>query len=120
MRSNRKAQSTAEYAIVLGVVITALVAMQIYVKRGINAKVKNVTNHMTTQVGSGDLALKGTQLEQYEPYYAQSDYDVTQSTKATDSLKTGGAVTRGLAEEKTVRTGTSAQDVDLSADNSWQ
>ena len=120
MRSNRTGQSTAEYAIVLGVVITALVAMQMYVKRGINAKVKNVTDHLTTQVGSGDLPLKGAQLSQYEPYYAQSDYKVDQTTKSTDTLAAGGGVTRDLGSEKTTRTGTSTQDVGLSADDQWQ
>ena len=59
-RQHRQAgQSTAEYAIVLGVVITALVGMQLYIKRGLNAKVKNVTDHLTTQIGSGDQTLKG-------------------------------------------------------------
>lgn len=115
-------QSTAEYAIVLGVVITALVAMQVYVKRGINAKVKDVTDHLTTQVGSGTDPLTGAQLSQYEPYYTNSDYTVDQSTNSKDTLSAGGTVKRELTGtgEKTTRTGSSTQDVGLTADDVWQ
>lgn len=115
-------QSTAEYAIVLGVVITALVAMQVYVKRGINAKIKDVTNHLSTQVGSGKDVLSGTPLKQYEPYYAQSDYTVDQKTNSKDTLKAGGSVKRELTGtgETSTRKGSTTQDADVTADNKWQ
>ena len=46
LRLLRKGQSTAEYAIVIGLVIAAAVAMQVYVKRGIQGKVKDLTDNI--------------------------------------------------------------------------
>ena len=44
MRSSRRAQSITEYVIVLGLVAAALISMQVYVKRGVQAKVKDMTD----------------------------------------------------------------------------
>ena len=43
-RRSSKGQSTAEYAIVIGLVIAAAVAMQVYVKRGLQGKIKDATD----------------------------------------------------------------------------
>ncbi|MFA5096994.1 MAG: hypothetical protein WC478_06605, partial [Candidatus Omnitrophota bacterium] len=69
----RKGQSTAEYAIVIGLVIAAIVAMQVYVKRGLQGKVKDAVDYKDT----GDT-ITGT-TAQYEPYYAESTMASTQS-----------------------------------------
>lgn len=55
-------QSTAEYAILIGVVIAALIAMSTFVGRNIKAKVHDATTY-------SDPALKGTvfDISQYEP-----------------------------------------------------
>ncbi len=102
---NRKGQNTAEYAIVIGLVVAAAIAMQTYIKRGIQAKVKDGTDVMTSvtgDTGGGTLATTG----QYEPYYMSTNFDVTRGTASKDEAATGGGVTRTLTKEDTSRTGT--------------
>jgi hypothetical protein len=65
----RKGQSTGEYAIVLGLVVAAAIAMQTYVKRGMEGKIAKAVNNISTATG-------GTTV-QYEPYYAESDFTTT-------------------------------------------
>ena len=85
---NKKAQTTAEYAILIGLVVAALVAMQTYVKRGLQGRMKDATD----QVAMQNPTIGAT--SQYEPYYMQSN--TTQSTTASDNenIATGGAVAR--------------------------
>ncbi|MBU0504003.1 MAG: hypothetical protein ABH882_02075 [Candidatus Omnitrophota bacterium] len=102
---NKKGQNTAEYAIVIGLVVAAAIAMQIYIKRGIQAKVKDGTDLMTSvtgDTGGGTLASTG----QYEPYYMSTNFDVTRGVASTDTVASGGGVTRDLTKEETSRTGT--------------
>lgn len=46
-RSTERAQSFVEYALLLTVVVAALVGMQLYAKRGIQAGVKTATDRMS-------------------------------------------------------------------------
>jgi hypothetical protein len=98
----RKAQSTAEYAIVIGLVIAAAVAMQVYVKRGIQSKVKTATDYVDSDAGS---VLGSSGQSQYEPYYLGSNMDATRNATGTENTTTGGAVARTDTETST-RTGT--------------
>ena len=107
----RTGQSAAEYAIVLGVVVAALVAMQVYVKRGINAQLKGGVDSFTKAGGpsnpawitpdgslTGVVNMSSTRT-QYEPYYAQSQYDTLRdSTTAEDTdLKTRKEIIKTIA-----------------------
>lgn len=97
----RKGQSTAEYAIVIGLVIAAIVAMQIYVKRALQGKVKDAVDYKEP----GDT-ITGTS-KQYEPYYSESA--MTSSRVASEQAKVteGGAVERTIVgEDISTRTGT--------------
>ncbi len=108
MRSmNRTGQSTAEYAIVFAVVLAALVGMQIYVKRGINARLKDASDSsmdsLWTKLGkTGTPAAPDTQ---YEPYYASSDYDIHQKASHRDKMEEGGVVKKEDVDETTTRSG---------------
>jgi len=118
MCKEQRGQSTAEYAIVLGVVLAALVAMQIYVKRGVNARVKVGVDEFTnagtielgwlddTNVASGDVKLNRTR-GQYEPYYAESSFNVLRtSTTEEDIDLASNRVTRDIRQatpEETTR-----------------
>ncbi len=121
MLKHRRGQSTAEYAIVFAVVLAALVGMQIYVKRGAQARLKLGVDEFT-KAGSealpwlegsgsaleGDVTLKRSG-SQYEPYYAESSYTTTrQSTTNEDIDLPGGTITRTIptddaGKEKTTR-----------------
>jgi hypothetical protein len=96
LRLMRKGQSTAEYAIVIGLVIAAAVAMQVYVKRGIQGKVRDAVDNT--------LAAK-----QYEPYYLESNLKNTRNESTTAETKGGGGVLRTINNDEANRTG--SQDV---------
>ena len=115
--TKRKGQSMAEYAIVLTVVITAIVAMQIYVKRGLQGKVRDVTDN----VGAGLLAAGFAKVtNQYEPYYAQSNFNTTQNQNVNEQYRDGGAVARNSIREQSSRIGDSNVGVDQAQDAAWQ
>ena len=120
LRLNRKGQNTAEYAILVAVVIGAIVAMQIYVKRGLQAKVK----HVADGVGDGLITKGGitATTSQYEPYYNDSNYTVGQDQSVREKYQTGGTVARESINEKTTRDagGYSNTGTDLTKDDNWE
>jgi len=75
---NKKAQQTAEYALLISLVIAAVVAMQTYAQRTLQSRIKGAGNYLvseTTELGS---------TQQYEPYYLDQEYDVTKDDVTTD------------------------------------
>lgn len=98
---NKHGQNTAEYAILIALVIAAAMAIQTYVKRGLQAKVRDAVIYYATDA---DVSTLGA-TQQYEPYYLQSDFDTqTDSTQTVDEL-TGGGWTRDVSGDSTSRTG---------------
>ena len=97
-RRNRRGQSIAEYAILFAVVIGAYVAMQVYTKRGMQARVKSGTDALTsitTDVASaGDANLKASfaKQSQYEPYYMESVNETYQESVERDHMGAGKVV----------------------------
>jgi hypothetical protein len=86
----RKAQSTAEYAILFSLVVGAALAMQVYIKRSIQAKMHDAGVALTTVTGdlTGDGVVIGTTM-QYEPYYkAQEFSEVERETEASTTTET--------------------------------
>ena len=73
-RRKSRAQSTTEYAILISVVAAGILGTQIYFKRGVQAKIKNVFDHMAFETGG---SANFTAVKQYEPYYnPNSNYTV--------------------------------------------
>jgi len=97
----KKAQTTAEYAILIALIVGAVVAMQIYVKRGIQGRVKEVVDHTGAggEVAGQNLSLSGSQ---YEPYYQQSTASTQQTSTAKEQLETGGGASREATTEVAV------------------
>ncbi len=118
IRQGSRGQATAEYAIMIGVVVAAVVGMQLYLKRGLNGKVKDLTDHVGSEIATSAGLAQSTL--QYEPYYAQSDYNTTQGTTSAQDYKTGGTVDRTVSRDTTTRSGSSEQGVDLSQDDQWR
>ena len=105
----KRAQSTAEYAILISVIVGAALAMQVYIKRSLQAKMKGTANYLTDVSGdvTGDGQTLDTSLLQYEPYYAEQKIsDINRDTTISSSAVTseGGALAR-----------TSKKDIDASA-----
>jgi len=108
-RSRKAGQSTAEYAIVIGVVIAAVVGMQVYVKRGIQAKFKDASDNKITAAADDSGQMYGVNsYKQYEPQYSTTaDMVSTKDVTEKATVSSGGGVKREImGEEIGSRTGT--------------
>jgi Tfp pilus assembly protein PilE len=77
---NKKAQSTAEYALLIALVIAGVVAMQTYAQRALQARERDAVSFMvatTNKLGN---------TVQYEPYYTQTNYTVNRDTESYKRL----------------------------------
>ena len=80
---NRKAQNTAEYALLIALVVAGVIAMQTYAQRALQARIHDVSTYMAnTTSGIGNDT-------QYEPYYMQSDYNQTSTSDEHKRLGQG-------------------------------
>jgi len=98
----RKAQSVAEYSICLALILAALLGMQLYVKRGLQGRYRELVDHAAKQSASP---------KQYEPYYVQDQFTVNQSKIANEDIKYEGLTTRDSLEDSTVVKGTAKRGV---------
>lgn len=92
-----KAQSTAEYAVLLGLVIAAVVAMQTNVKRGWQARVKVETDQMTNDIinnanwSAVSSTVATTTGDHYEPTkLSRQTHEETVKDTETAKILTGG------------------------------
>lgn len=77
---NKKAQNTAEYAILISLVVAGIIAMQTYAQRALQARVRDAAQFMANQTS----VLGGTL--QYEPYYLSTNYQVSRDENETQIL----------------------------------
>ena len=103
MRFSRFGQSVIEYAILLALVTSAIVAMQVYMKRGVQAKVKDMTDAMLPP-GAVDAGV--TQLAHTNPVIPMLDESTGLSQRSqvslTDSLTTadgGSTLVRDIEQD---------------------
>ncbi|MBF0594636.1 MAG: hypothetical protein HQL22_06685 [Candidatus Omnitrophica bacterium] len=66
MFKNKRAQNTAEYAILIALVIGGVVAMQTYAQRTIQARLRDASQEFVKQTSDVGNTV------QYEPYYANT------------------------------------------------
>jgi len=78
---NRKAQNTAEYALLIALVVAGVIAMQTYAQRALQARVHDASQYLEQQTSN-----IGT-FTQYEPYYLQSNYDT--NTQSLENKRLG-------------------------------
>jgi uncharacterized protein (UPF0333 family) len=92
---NKKGQNTAEYAILIALVIAAAIGIQTYVKRGIQGRVKDGSDSIMNEIEGGDWAqisnVTVTAKKQYEPteLSTQVTSDVLQDDSTYTMEKTG-------------------------------
>ena len=101
-RRNR-AQVTAEYAILIALVIAALIAMQLYLQRALQGRFRAASIYMAnTTNGLGDTTL------QYEPYYKNDIQSIV--TNGSDTITLGANGVAGMnGSTLTNRTGTTSE-----------
>jgi hypothetical protein len=95
------AQSTAEYVIVLGLIVGAVVAMQTYIKRGMQGRIRDAVDS-TDNANQTVFKFNGNQ---YEPYYLRSSFNTSTDSDKTEDMAEGGKVDRTGISEKTNRSG---------------
>ncbi|RJO65042.1 MAG: hypothetical protein C4540_02275 [Candidatus Omnitrophota bacterium] len=100
-RLSKRAQTTAEYAILIALVVGAVIAMQIYVRRSLQGKIKDATDLPLNLTGTGYNATSFN-TTQYEPYYFNSTAVTNQRQTLTEQMQTGGGVVRGTNATSTV------------------
>lgn len=80
LMKNKKAQNTAEYAILISLVVAGIIAMQTYAQRALQARVRDAGQYLKDQ--TSDLG----STVQYEPYYLETNYTVTRNETETTLL----------------------------------
>ncbi|MFA5311068.1 MAG: hypothetical protein WC355_02010 [Candidatus Omnitrophota bacterium] len=78
MFRGKRGQSTLEYVILIGFVVAALIAMGVYMKRGMQGRLRESTD----QIG-----------EQYSAGNTEAEYTVTTGLTQTESMVSGGGTT---------------------------
>mgnify|MGYP001613242015 CR=1 FL=1 len=59
---SRRAQSTMEYMVLIGVMVAALIAMQVYLKRGLQGRIKSYAEQLTQGAAYSPRATNSTQI----------------------------------------------------------
>ena len=80
-----KGQNTAEYAILIALVVGAVIAMQTYAQRGLQARMRGTSLYMTAAMGNAlkDAGYQGQGVgtlnatNQYVPYYEDTAQKTT-------------------------------------------
>ena len=80
LMKNKKAQNTAEYAILISLVVAGIIAMQTYAQRALQARVRDAGQYLKSETSA-----LGTTV-QYEPYYLETNYTVTRNESETQIL----------------------------------
>jgi len=101
----RKAQSIAEYALVIGIALTAMMGIQVYLQRGIQAHIKEGSDTLGLQKDwrQADIR-KGGAIE-------DSHYNTSSNASQEYYLgpwALGGRIAARIDKEKTVRSGNSS------------
>lgn len=84
-------QSTLEYALLIAVIAAALITMQVYIKRGIQGRVRDMADQISPN--------------QYERGTTKSEYTTTQSGTSVQTYKDGLSRNEIIGEEETKRSG---------------
>lgn len=101
--NKRRAQSTLEYGVVIAVIVAGLVAMQVYIKRGMQGRLKQA---------SDDIG------EQFSPGYTTG---MTTSTSTVDSTEVvmGGTNPTSTTTSTQTQTRASSEEVADASQEYW-
>lgn len=93
MLSNKKAQSTLEYAVVIAVVVGALIAIQIYMKRGVQGKLRESADQVGEQFEASDTEVDITTDQTGTTIQTTTTDGVTRVQAVSGSQKESGTET---------------------------
>lgn len=89
MNRKNRAQNLTEYAIILGLISAALIGMQVYIKRSVQGRLRDLANQISP--------------EQYERGNTTANYTTTRSSGTTESQQR--ATFNRSVSEVTMRSG---------------
>lgn len=119
---NHKGQNTAEYALLIALVIAGIIAMQTYAQRSMQARMKGASMYLVdkTKTGSQDGTQKDIlgNISQYEPYYLNSTYEVDRKSEETQVISSTSKA--GSAEGKSAVSGIVASSATTDRDRRGQ
>ncbi len=98
----KRGQSTLEYAVLIVVIIAALIAMQVYLKRGLQGRLRESSD----QIG-----------EQFSPGYTTSNRTTRSGSTVTEVREAGGAVDTEITNQWQNVTG--VENVMAAANEYW-
>ena len=105
---------------VIGIVVVVMLGIQVYVKRGLQARFKTTMDGAVTAIGAPT---------QYEPYYASSKYERTADSEVTLTYAPRGAITqreRNVTLEEPTKDASGnplpsrTTEFDVTADDTWR
>jgi hypothetical protein len=85
-KKRQKGQSTLEYAILIIIIIGALLSIQVYIKRGVQGRLKSATDDIGTQFSVGNTNVIMT---------------ITTDSKSSETFISGETKSLLLEDEKT-------------------
>lgn len=91
---SRTAQNTAEYAILISLVVAGIIAMQTYAQRALQGRVRDAGQYLVDQTEN-----IGTTVH-YEPYYLSTEYNVVTDDATGESL-VGNSLTKKTDSTRT-------------------
>ena len=100
--SKKRAQTTLEYAILIGVIVAGLIAMQVYLKRGFQGKLKEGADTMG---------------QQFSPGHTTANYTTNTFTNSTETVDNSQITKTDIHLQETNRVGNEA--VDKFANEQW-
>ncbi len=100
MLIKRRAQSTLEYALIAAVVAGGLIAMQVYIKRGLQGKLKSASDELG---------------EQYSPGNTTGQTDINVTTTSSETLSSGVTT----SSSQTTQNRQTSESVDVQANEYW-
>jgi len=85
---NKKAQQTAEYALLISLVVAAVIAMQTYAQRALQGRIRDGSLYMVQQTSALG------ESNQYEPYYLDSSYQTGADVDTAETMSQLGKTTK--------------------------
>lgn len=108
-RAKTKAQSTLEYAVVIAVVVAALLAIQVYMKRSVQGKLRSSTDNIGEQYSAGITTVTKTTT--------QTGDQVADEATGTEELGKGTSIYHISYPAKTTTTAKDKTEKKLNEEN---
>ncbi len=100
MFNQKRGQSTLEYAVIIAVVVAALLAIQIYMKRGVQGKLRESSDKIGEQYSAGNTV--GTEITTHSPSKSIEQFGIARVGESRYEVITPENTTVNINENTTV------------------